>query len=147
LLGADAWGGASAGKWKFLTLPIPGREPITDFPDQITQPERLPEGASKIISVNAYERSRKARDHCIRHYGTRCCVCEMDFKERYGELGIGFIHVHHLKMLSEIGAEYEIDPIKDLRPVCPNCHAMLHRTAPPLSIDELRLRLKIPTPD
>ncbi|MDB9470225.1 hypothetical protein PN480_18680 [Dolichospermum circinale CS-1225] len=34
--------------------------------------------------------------------------------------------------------EYEVDPIKDLRPVCPNCHAMIHRRLPPLSIDEIK---------
>ncbi len=36
-------------------------------------------------------------------------------------MGEGFIHVHHLKPLSEVGYEYRVDPIRDLRPVCPNC--------------------------
>jgi 5-methylcytosine-specific restriction protein A len=53
-------------------------------------------------------------------------------------LGEGFIHVHHLKPLAQIGEQYELDPINDLRPVCPNCHAMLHRASPALSIDALR---------
>ena len=35
-----------------------------------------------------------------------------------------------------------MDPIKDLRPVCPNCHAMLHRAVPALSIDDIRGRLR-----
>jgi predicted HNH restriction endonuclease len=51
--------------------------------------------------------------------------------------------VHHLRPLSGIAEEYEIDPVEDLRPVCPNCHAMLHRKTPPYTIDELRLRLSI----
>ena len=51
----------------------------------------------------------------------------MDFENMYGELGKGFIHVHHIVPISMIGKEYKIDPIKDLVPVCPNCHAMLHR--------------------
>ena len=61
-----------------------------------------------------------------------------DFGEVYGELGEGFIHVHHLLDLSTIGEEYEVDPIKDLHPVCPNCHAMLHREVPAMSIKKLR---------
>ncbi len=44
--------------------------------------------------------------------------------ELYGELGEGVIHVHHLKELRSLGEEYQVDPIEDLRPVCPNCHAI-----------------------
>jgi 5-methylcytosine-specific restriction protein A len=46
--------------------------------------------------------------------------------------------VHHLKSLAEIGAEYELDPVRDLRPVCPNCHAMIHRKYPPYGLEEVR---------
>ena len=58
----------------------------------------------------------------------------------YGEFGQGFIHVHHIVPISKIGKEYKIDPIKDLVPVCPNCHAMLHRGKDEnvLTIDELK---------
>ena len=42
-------------------------------------------------------------------------------------MGKDFIHVHHIIPLNEIKEEYTVDPIKDLVPVCPNCHAMLHR--------------------
>lgn len=62
----------------------------------------------------------------------------MNFDEVYGELGKGFIHVHHLLPVAQLGKQYEVDPIADLRPVCPNCHAMLHRRNPPLSINELK---------
>ena len=55
----------------------------------------------------------------------------------YGELGRDYIHVHHLKPLADIKDEYELDAVKDLRPVCPNCHSMLHRRTPALSIEEL----------
>lgn len=53
-------------------------------------------------------------------------------------IGEGFINVHHLKSLSEISQEYALDPIKDLRPVCPNCHAMLHRNKPAYTIEQLK---------
>jgi 5-methylcytosine-specific restriction protein A len=62
----------------------------------------------------------------------------VDFGKRYGRLGLGFIHVHHLVPISAIGSEYRVDPLADLVPVCPNCHAMLHRSEPPLAIERLR---------
>ena len=48
------------------------------------------------------------------------------------------IHVHHLRELASLGEEYEVDPIKDLRPVCPNCHAILHTSSPAMTITQLR---------
>jgi HNH endonuclease len=96
------------------------------------------EGARAAIVVNRYERDRSARAACIGHWGTTCSACDMSFAEFYGEFGSGFIQVHHLVPLSSIGKSYQLDPIRDLRPVCPNCHAMLHRQDPTMSIEELR---------
>ena len=62
----------------------------------------------------------------------------MNFEATYGPAGKGLIHVHHLKTLASIGAEYEIDPVADLRPVCPNCHAMIHHGEPMHSIEDVR---------
>lgn len=64
---------------------------------------------------------------CIEKYGCKCSVCGFDFEKEYGELGKGFIHIHHIVPIARIGKEYKIDYEKDLIPVCPNCHAMLHR--------------------
>lgn len=85
------------------------------------------EGALKKATVNRYERSSVARRKCIEYRGIKCAVCGMSFEERYGEIGKGFIHVHHIVPLNKIGSEYAVDYEKDLIPVCPNCHAMLHR--------------------
>ncbi|MCZ7617121.1 MAG: HNH endonuclease [Myxococcota bacterium] len=112
-------------------------EPYIQSPEQVPRGEYR-EGAARQVLVNAYERDRAARQVCITHYGLLCVVCGLIFEERYGALGAGFIHVHHVVPLSELGPDYELDPIKDLRPVCPNCHAMLHRQRPPLSIEALR---------
>lgn len=111
----------------------------TQIPEEI-DPEKLLliEGSVHQILVNAYERSLKARTKCIEHYGCICYVCGFSFSEVYGALGQGFIHVHHLKPLAEISETYVVDPIADLRPVCPNCHAMLHRKNPPLAIENLK---------
>jgi 5-methylcytosine-specific restriction protein A len=101
-----------------------------------------PEGAIRRISVNRHERDRRARAACLAHYGTTCAACGVDFEKRYGKLGRGFIHVHHLTELSSVGSDYQVDPINDMRPICPNCHTMVHRVRPPLSIQQLRKRLR-----
>lgn len=107
-------------------------------PEEVSPGTTHLEGRVRQILVNVYERNPAARAACIAHYGPTCSICAFDFGETYGDLGKGFIHVHHLKELSSIAAEYEVDPIHDLRPVCPNCHAMLHKGDPPPSLDELR---------
>ncbi|WP_414530049.1 DUF3427 domain-containing protein [Nodularia chucula] len=106
--------------------------------EEVTETETYFEGATKLIKVNVYERNPSARQKCIEHYGVICQVCKFSFEKVYGVISEGYIHVHHLKPLSEIGKEYELDPIKDLRPVCANCHAMLHRKKPAYTIDELK---------
>jgi len=107
------------------------------FPDELEPGHKYVEGARKTVRVNAYERNRTARTACINHYGTVCKVCGFDFEATYGCVGKGFIHVHHLNPLALTDGEYKLDPVADLRPVCPNCHAMLHRPEKLLSITEL----------
>ncbi len=106
--------------------------------DELDPSKKYMEGQKKTILVNAYERNNEARKECISHYGVSCQVCTLNFGKLYGELGEGFIHVHHLKLISTIGEQYKVDAINDLKPVCPNCHAMLHRKSPPLTITELK---------
>lgn len=110
------------------------------FPDEINEPHT--EGLSRTVEVNRYERDPRARRECIRHYGPVCQVCGIDFAKAYGVIGDGFIHVHHLVPLASIGMQYIVKPITDLRPVCPNCHAMLHRKSPPFTIDELKVQFR-----
>ncbi|NUN98235.1 MAG: HNH endonuclease, partial [Candidatus Omnitrophica bacterium] len=114
------------------------------FPDELELGRKYSEGARKQIRVNAYERDPRAREACLRHHGYRCAVCHVLFEEKYGEIGKDFIHVHHLKPIALTDGEYRLDPVEDLRPVCPNCHAMLHRDVTVLSIEELQARLRGP---
>lgn len=107
-----------------------------ELDDELT--ETFLEGARRTISVNVYERDPNARRKCIAHWGLKCSICKFDFASAYGELGEGFIHVHHLTPLGDIREQYELNPVTDLRPVCPNCHAMLHRRRPALGIEELK---------
>lgn len=112
-------------------------------PDEFALPDEasavgLIEGAVRAITVNAYERDPKARAKCIRAHGTACSVCGFSFAKAYGDIAKDYIHVHHLRPLSEVGEAHEVDPVRDLRPVCPNCHAVLHRRVPAYGIEELR---------
>jgi hypothetical protein len=112
------------------------------LPEEGPSEGTLIEGAAMQVTVNAYERSPAARRLCIEHYGCRCVVCGFDFAATYGEIGTGFIQVHHVVPLAEIGEEYEVDPVRDLRPLCPNCHAMIHRVRPPLAVAQLQSMIR-----
>lgn len=112
------------------------------FEEKIENEKKIKEGLTKQITVNIYERNPIARSKCIEHFGAICKVCDFNFEEKYGIIGKGFIHVHHILDISLIGEEYEVDFTKDLIPVCPNCHAMLHKKKPAYQIDELKRLLR-----
>ncbi len=112
------------------------------YPDEIAKSEDFIEGARKKITVNAYERDRRARNRAIEIHGLDCFVCKMNFQRTYGQIGAGFIHIHHTKPLHVIDECYRVNPEQDLGPGCPNCHAMLHRASPPMSVEELRVLMQ-----
>jgi len=111
---------------------------MNHLPEEVIDNEGFSEGSTEQILVNAYERNPKARRQCIKHYGTSCFICGFNFMDKYGKVADGFIHVHHLRPLSKIGENYTVDPVKDLRPVCPNCHAVLHKRDPVYSIEDVK---------
>lgn len=85
-----------------------------------------------------YERNQALRNKAIKLHGTICKVCGFDFKAKYGKLGEDFIEIHHLKPMFSLKKEVRVDPLKDLVPLCSNCHKMIHRNAKqPLTIKEL----------
>lgn len=118
--------------------------PFSNLDQEVIRNTDLPEtlyleGAQKQILCNHYERNPKARARCIAAQGTACKVCGFDFGIAFGEVFASKIEVHHIKPISEIGEEYVVDPVRDLVPVCPNCHRMLHSKADGVySIDELK---------
>lgn len=107
-------------------------------PEEIGQTKDRVEGGAKLIAVNVYERNPQARKECIEHFSCICSACGFDFEKKYGAIGKDFIHVHHLRDLASIGKSYIVNPKEDLCPVCPNCHAMLHKSKPAYSIGELK---------
>jgi predicted HNH restriction endonuclease len=113
------------------------------YPDEL--PDDSPEyreGKKKSVTVNVYERNPAARQACINRYGSTCYICGFDSGKKYGKDFEGMIHVHHIKMISETDHEYTVDPVNDLRPVCPNCHMVLHSRKNGVTIDEVRAMLR-----
>lgn len=100
------------------------------------------EGKKKVIFTNIYERDPQLRLDAIKIHGLICKCCEMDFEKAYGPLGKDFIHVHHLKPISERGEDL-VNPETDLTVLCPNCHSMIHRKRNnTLTIEELKSIIK-----
>jgi hypothetical protein len=114
------------------------------LPDEFRLPDEVPagtaysEGSIRRVEVNRYERDPQARLACIEAHGTACCVCGFSFGSVYGAEAEGYIHVHHVRPLAEAGGERPVDPVEDLRPVCPNCHAFLHLGGQCRSINSVR---------
>ncbi len=109
-----------------------------DIPLSKKEVDKLPEGTIRNIASKSFKRNPLARKICVEHYGYPCQVCGFDFQNVYGDLGNEFIHIHHIKPLSEVREEYFTCPIRDLRPAFPNCHVMIHRKKPPYTIEELK---------
>ena len=94
--------------------------------ESLKETKSLLEGKKKHVQSFIYERNPKARQACINFYGSVCQICGCDMSKMYGNEFLGKIHVHHKVPLNEIAKTYKVDPIKDLIPVCPNCHMILH---------------------
>jgi len=114
-----------------------GSDSAIRFADEVPA-GKYTEGATSKVTVNAFERDPRARRACIDHWGTDCSACGASMGAIYGDDVDGLIHVHHLSPLSSVRHARSVDPIRDLRPVCPNCHAVIHHSDPPLTIDEVR---------
>lgn len=116
------------------------REAANDarLPEEMGESPTLFEGGRCQVTVDAHERNPEARRACIEEHGTRCAICKFDFGAFYGPEAEGHIHVHHLNPLSEASGRRSVDPVKDLRPVCPNCHAVIHLGGGCRTIDDVR---------
>jgi 5-methylcytosine-specific restriction protein A len=112
------------------------------LPGEFKSRKQYREGSLIRVYVNKYERRPGAKRDCLRHWKAKCQVCKVDLAATYGPIAKGFIHVHHIKPLSKCGRGYQVDPIRDLRPVCPNCHAVIHLGGNCRSIKQVRALLK-----
>lgn len=117
---------------------IEAAQTTDEDPDQL-----FTEGAQCNIVADRYERSRSARQACLQANGAACAICGFDFAKAYGAEFASIIQVHHITPISEIGHEYQVDPVHDLIPVCPNCHVALHsKPGGTYTPDELRALLR-----
>ncbi len=66
-----------------------------------------------------------------------CEACDFDFAWFYGKLGEGFAECHHRSPLAELDGQAPTR-LADLAIVCSNCHRMLHRSRPMMSVEQLR---------
>jgi 5-methylcytosine-specific restriction protein A len=120
---------------KLIASLLPVQEKAFSNPDEVLG---YPEGAVSKVEVNKYERDPRNRKAAIDFHGKSCLACGFNFEEKYGELGEDYIVVHHVIPVSQIGSDYKIDPLRDLVTICANCHAMVHRYNPPLTVEELK---------
>jgi 5-methylcytosine-specific restriction endonuclease McrA len=115
-----------------------------DLPVDVDELDNMevPEGMATFVTHLRRERNQSlveakkagtlARTGCL-----ACEICGFDFAEKYGEHGEGFCEVHHTTPLASL-REARVTKLSDLAIVCSNCHRVLHRTRPALSVGELR---------
>lgn len=108
------------------------------YADEVPSDAQYAEGAVMQVTINRYERDQNARRAALKYHGYQCKVCGIDMPKVYGAIAEGFIHIHHLVPLSSMQKPYHLNPKTDLIPVCPNCHAMLHRRNPPYTPEEIK---------
>jgi 5-methylcytosine-specific restriction enzyme A len=134
------------GPTRFILFPsdiVPDDETIQSIAE--TKQPYLPmvEGKERSRIQTYYERNPKLRIQAIKIHGTKCVVCGFDFGKKYGPIGEGYIEIHHMTPHASVKGEHEIDPKKDLVPVCSNCHRMIHKPKDTwLTIDEMKNILK-----
>lgn len=112
------------------------------FPVDNGSQKTFTEGQPNIVLLTKYERNQDAREACLKQYGYTCSICGFNFEDFYGPVGKELIHIHHLIKVADFKNEHDIDPINDLRPVCPNCHSVIHKRKIPYSIDEVKEFIK-----
>lgn len=112
--------------------PAPGR------PGRLV-PGTYPPDAVTAATVNRFEQDPDARRMCLAFHGASCAACGFSFEVSYGPAGSDAVDVHHVVPPALLGPAYELDPVADLIPLCPNCHAVAHQgVRSPRSVSELR---------
>ena len=111
-------------------------------PDVEEEEEEASEGRLLTRTHRVRERDpsivRKKKQRVLEEHGRIACIaCGFDFEQAYGSRGNGYIECHHTKPLSELAPSAKTK-ISDLELLCSNCHRIVHRGKPWLSIEELK---------
>lgn len=130
---------AAAIRHNYPAVPQSSELSLEDHP---ADTEEFPEGRILTRLHKMRERNstvvKRKKQAVLSTTGTLACeVCNFDFARVYGELGIGFAECHHTVPISELEYERKTRP-DDLAIVCANCHRMLHRARPTLTVEQLR---------
>lgn len=139
-----------------LGFDVPGPDQpaaeIAESPESLAALPPAFEGAERQVTRNIRERDPAARRAAEAHWrqlrgGLICEGCGIDFGQTYGQRGEGFMHFHHLNPLAAAEGPRAVNGARDLVPLCPNCHAMVHRGEDLLGIADLRALLGRPPRD
>jgi hypothetical protein len=121
-----------------------------DMPGNTSALQEFTEGRRMSAERTFFARNPKLVRAAKKYYGFSCQACGFTFSKHYGNLGDGYIEVHHLNPLSEHDEALWDEGIRtslaDVRVVCSNCHRMLHRVKPPLSVEKLGEMIRHVTP-
>ena len=116
-------------------MPMPG-------PTNAASQDVKTEGGERVFISVRRERNSTLRNNALAIHGYDCMACGFNFEEFYGEIGKGFIEVHHVVPLANAG-ETETNPKTDLVVLCANCHSMVHRQKSVcLSMQEIRKHIR-----
>ena len=114
----------------------------TDFTKNKISDEGFPEG--KIVERKHIARERnsalvKSAKDAYKKSNKRlsCEACNFDFEKVYGEWGSDYIEAHHIVPVSEMKSSQKTK-ITDIAMVCSNCHRILHRSRPWLTVGQLK---------
>jgi 5-methylcytosine-specific restriction protein A len=116
-------------------------ESQTDIADEfVIPPQASITETRKYAYHRKVERNRTAARFAKKFHGNRCQACNLDFGERYGDIGKGFIEAHHLRPIAmlEEGVPVKYDVAEDFAVLCSNCHRMIHRTDDPSDLAAFR---------
>ena len=110
----------------------------------LDEEDDFPEGKAVYRTHKYYERNSglvSTKKQIAQDEGSLICsICDFDFHKVYGEIGKGFIECHHITPVSEYSSKTSTK-IEDLALVCSNCHRILHRIRPCLTIEQMRERV------
>lgn len=113
---------------------------VTDY-SYGEEEDSFPEGKVLYRRHKSFERNstavKRVKSTGMANGNLVCSICDFDFLRTYGEIGKGFIECHHTTPVSKYGTT-KSTRIADLVLVCSNCHRMLHRKRPWLTIDDLK---------
>lgn len=128
--------GVSAAMFKSLRS-LGSRAALPEEDDEIG----FPEGREYYLQHRARERNpnvvRAAKAKFLQDHGRYVCqCCRFNFEDVYGKIGRGFIEAHHITPVRDLQPG-SMTKVADIALVCSNCHRMLHRRRPWITMSDL----------